>query len=45
MVDDKIVIAGPSWSDFNNEFTEVKDENGQGKKKLSKVFFHFYFSD
>lgn len=31
MVDDKIVIAGPSWSDFNNQFTEVKDENDEGK--------------
>ena len=31
MTDDKIVIAGPSWSDFNNKFTEVV-ENGKVTK-------------
>ena len=43
MVDDKIVIAGPSWSDFNNEFTKVKDDNGQGFR-FSKKLYPLYFS-
>ena len=42
MVEDRVVIAGPSWLDFGLNYTQIYDENDNLGKLYNKISFFFF---